>query len=174
MRTARLLVVLAATLFTLVAWAGSAPAATKVVGPGDSIQAAVDAAKPGDTLVVEGLHHENVAITTDGITLRGHDAVLEPSATPTENACFDPSAPEDVNGICVLGEVNFDTGEVIREVRDVTVSGFTIRGFTDSGIIAVGAHDATFRGNVTDDNEEYGITAFASTGTRMLFNRSSG
>ena len=174
-RSARSLVVApAALLLMLSVVAGSAQAATKVVGPGDSIQAAVDAASPGDTIVVVGLHRENVAITTDGITLRGQGAVLEPAATPTQNACFDPSTPADVNGICVLGEINFDTGEVLREVRDVTVSGFTIRGFSDSGIVAVGAHDATFKNNVADDNDEYGITAFASTGTRMLFNRSSG
>src|SRR5436190_14623396 len=109
-RSARLLAVVPATmLLTLIAWAGPGQAATTVVGPGDSIQAAVDAAQPGDTIVVQGLHHENVAITTDGITLHGQGAVLEPAATPTENACFNPSEPEDVNGICVLGEVNFDT-----------------------------------------------------------------
>src|SRR5947207_13008123 len=174
-RSARSLVVApAALLLMLIAVAGSAKAATKVVGPGDSIQTAIDAASPGDTIVVVGLHRENVAITTDGITLRGKGAVLEPAATPTQNACFDPSTPADVNGICVLGEINFDTGEVLREVRDVTVSGFTIRGFSDSGIVAVGAHDATFKNNVADDNDEYGITAFTSTGTRMLFNRASG
>ena len=76
-RSPRLLVVIPIVLvLTLIVWAGATQAATKVVGPGDSIQAAVDAAKPGDTVVVVGLHRENVAITTDGITLRGHGAVL--------------------------------------------------------------------------------------------------
>jgi parallel beta-helix repeat protein len=79
-----------------------------------------------------------------------------------------------VNGICVLGDVNFDTGEMNRPVNDVTVTGFTIRGFSDSGIIAVGADNATFSNNVAEDNDEYGITAFTSSGTRMLFNRVSG
>jgi nitrous oxidase accessory protein NosD len=173
-RSLRPVVVLAVLLGTLVAGISSAQAAGKVVvGPGDSIQAAVDAARPGDTIVVTGQHRENVAITTDGITLRGLGAVLEPAATPVQNACFDPSTPADVNGICILGDVNFDTGEVIREVRDVTVSGFTIRGFSE-GIVAVGAHNATFERNVAAGNAVYGITAFSSTGTRMLFNRASG
>jgi parallel beta-helix repeat protein len=167
------LVVLAALLVVLVAGTGSAQAATKVVvGPGDSIQAAVDAAQPGDTIVVKGRHRENVAITTDGITLRGLGAALEPAATPAQNACFDPSAPADVIGICVVGDVNFDTGEVMREVHDVTVSGFTIHGFS-FGIGALGTHDATLEHNVATGNAEYGITAFSSTGTRMLFNRAS-
>src|SRR5690349_16981234 len=165
-RSLRPVVVLAAlllTLITLAAGAGSARAAQKViVGPGESIQAAVDAARPGDTIVVTGRHQENVAVTTDGITLRGRGAVLEPAATPVQNACLDPSAPADVDGICILGDVNFDTGEVAREVRNVTVSGFTIRGFSE-GIVAVGAHNATFERNTALDNEGYGITAFIST-----------
>jgi Right handed beta helix region len=176
-RSLRPVVVLGALLLvlvTLVAGAGSARAAQKVVvGPGESIQAAVDAARPGDTIVVTGRHQENVAVTTDGITLRGAGAVLEPAAAPIQNACFDPSTPADVNGICILGDVNFGTGEVLREVRDVTVSGFTIRGFSE-GIVAVGAHHATFERNVALGNAGYGITAFSSTGTRMLFNRASG
>lgn len=154
----------------LIPLAASAQAKQIVVGPGDSIQAAVDAASPGDTILVSGLHHENVAITTNGLELRGLGAVLEPAATPVQNACFDPSSPDDVNGICVIGNVDFNTGEVISPVKDVTVRGFTIRGFSDSGIITFGAQDATYRDNVAEDNDEYGITAFASTGTRMLFN----
>ena len=145
----------------------------KVVGPGDSIQAAVDKAKPGETIVVLGTHRENVAIATDGITLRGVGAALERPATPQLNACFDGEAFTDVNGVCVIGTLDLEAGEVVREVRNVTVTGFTIRGF-DLGIVAFGAHDATFAGNVAADNGEYGITAFASSGTRILFNRASG
>jgi len=144
-----------------------------IVGPGQSIQAAVDAAKPGTKIYVFGKHQENVAITTDGISLIGVHAVLTPGTTPTQNACFDPSNPGDVNGFCVLGDVDFSTGTVNREVKNVSITGFTIKGFSDSGIVAFGAHNATFAWNVAEDNDEYGITAFTSTGTRMLFNRSS-
>ena len=48
-----------------------------IVGPGQSIQAAVDAAKPGTKIYVFGKHQENVAITTDGISLIGVHAVLD-------------------------------------------------------------------------------------------------
>jgi nitrous oxidase accessory protein NosD len=173
-RVRQLSVVLSAGFALVLAATAQAHGRVVVVGPGDSIQSAVDAAKRGTTIIVRGEHHENVAITTDGITLRGQGAVLEAPANPAANACFDPSSPEDVNGICVVGEADPATGEVVREIQNVTVTGFTIRGFSDSGIIAFGAHDATFRGNVADDNEAYGITAFTSTGTRILFNRASG
>lgn len=173
MRSARLLGALAvAVMVAAGVSAGSAQAATTVVGPGDSIQAAIDVAHPGDTIVVRGVHHENVAITTDGITLRGIGAVLEPAAPPLVNACTDPTAPADVNGICILGDVDFETGEVNREIQNVTVKSFTVRGFSE-GIVVVGGHNTTFQGNVAEDNEEYGITAFSSTGTRFLFNRAS-
>src|SRR5207248_4272863 len=44
----------------------------------------------------------------------------------------------------------------------------------NEGIAAFGAHDTTFQGNIASDNEEYGITAFVSTGTKFMFNRTSG
>ena len=60
---------------------GSAQAANKVVGPGESIQKAINAADPGDTIVVRGVHREDVIITKNGIKLRGEgDAVIEAPA----------------------------------------------------------------------------------------------
>jgi pectin methylesterase-like acyl-CoA thioesterase len=54
-------------------WAAS-PAAAKTieVEPSESIQAAVDAAKPGDTIRIDnGIYRQNVTITTDGLTIVG-------------------------------------------------------------------------------------------------------
>ncbi len=71
-------VVLAAAMLV-----GAAPASAKalVVHPGESIQAAVDAAKPGDTVVVlSGTYHQAVCVTTDGIKLRGTRSVIVPPA----------------------------------------------------------------------------------------------
>jgi hypothetical protein len=145
-----------------------------VVRSGQSIQAAIDAASPYTTIIVFGHHTENVAITKDGIRLIGMHATLTPAATPLHNACFDPSNPTDINGICVLGDVNMATGVVNREIRNVMIKGFTISGFSDSGIVALGAHNAQFIDNVANNNDTYGITAFSSTATKMLFNRASG
>src|SRR5215210_3465729 len=69
-------VALAALLLMLVAGPASAQARKRFVGPGDSIQAAVDASKRGDKILVTGVHRENVQISKDGIRLLGFDAVL--------------------------------------------------------------------------------------------------
>jgi pectin methylesterase-like acyl-CoA thioesterase len=53
----------------------SARAATQVVHPGGSIQAAVDAGSRGDTIVVRaGTYRESVTIHTNGLTLRAQGA----------------------------------------------------------------------------------------------------
>lgn len=169
----RLGVALATLALALAIAAAPAAAAGKrhahVVKPGDSIQAAVDAARPGATIHVKrGVYRENVVITKDGITLRGHGAVLRPPAGVGPACSFGLPA-----GICVLGELD-DEGNVTDYVRKVTVVGFTVRGFDGNGIAAVGAQGATFAHNHAIDNTEYGLAASSSTGTRMLHNRVHG
>src|SRR5437899_2328712 len=103
----RLLAVAASSVIAgSLALAAPANAANHDVRPGQSIQAAIDAAKPGDSIYVHpGVYHENVAITKDNLTLRGAgggQSVLAPPAHRKNNACVDPSDPT-VNGFCVVG-----------------------------------------------------------------------
>ena len=152
-----LMVTVAALMaMSVLAFAGFASAKPKghVVRPGESIQKAIKAADPGDTIVVRGgVHHESVVIKKDGISLRGDDAVLKPPAKPT--------SPCGASGFCVKAD-------------DVSISGFTVRNFPDSGIIAIGARNAKFMTNRAFNNGEYGIVAFSSPGTRMIGNLTSG
>jgi nitrous oxidase accessory protein NosD len=139
-----------------------------VVRPGESIQAAVDAAEAGDTIVVQkGVYNETVVIEKDGISLRGVKAVLEPPTEPTEGPC-------EGAGFCVLGDVDFQTGVVSEYANNVSISGFTVRNFSEYGIVAIGARDARFLRDRTFNNEEYGITSFFSTGTKVISNVVSG
>jgi nitrous oxidase accessory protein NosD len=141
---------------------GSAQAANKVVGPGESIQAAINAADPGDTIVVRGVHREDVVIRKNGIKLRGlGDAVIEaPTRAKADSPCSKTFGPE---AICVLGDVNIETGEITGpRVSDVSVSGFTIRGFEIAGegaavIDVIGARNATVAGNRAIGNVASGI-----------------
>ena len=126
------LTVLVASGVVLGAGIGSAGAQSSVVGPGESIQKAVNAAHPGDTIVVRGVHREDVVIRKNGIKLRGDDAVIEaPARAKADSPCSKTFGPE---AICVLGDVNIKTGELTgQRVSDVSVSGFTIRGFKIKG-----------------------------------------
>src|ERR671916_590831 len=112
-RTIALLATMALTLLVasglvLVAGGGSATADSSVVGPGESIQKAVNAADPGDTIVVRGVHREDLVITKNGIKLRGDDAVIEAPAR-AGSPCSKFSGLE---AICVLGDFNPETGEI--------------------------------------------------------------
>jgi parallel beta-helix repeat protein len=156
------LTLLVASGLALAAGVGSAAADSSVVGPGESIQKAINAADPGDTIVVRGLHREDVAIRKDGIKLRGDDAVIEPPAR-AGSPC---SRTFRAEAICILGDMNLQTGEITGpRVSDVSVSGFTIRGFQETGqgdfpgfsIDVFHARNATVTGNRTIGNVGGGI-----------------
>jgi nitrous oxidase accessory protein NosD len=158
--------VLLAILLALVGGVGSA-GAQAIVGPGESIQKAINAADPGDAIIVSGVHHEDVVIRKNGISLLGQDnAVIAPPARV--------GSPCGPSGICILGDVNFNNGTVNEYVKNVKIGGLTVKNFRDQGIFAVGARDATFTDNRLVDNGEYGAFALFSRGTKMTSNVARG
>jgi parallel beta-helix repeat protein len=125
-----------------------------VVRPGESIQKAIKAAEAGDTIVVlGGVHYGTVVIKKDGISVRGVDAVLKPPANP--------NSPCGASGFCVNAD-------------NVSISGFTVRDFPGTGIVAIGARNPKFMSNRAINNREYGIAAFSSTGTHIIGNLTRG
>src|SRR5947208_736400 len=110
-----------------------------VVGPGQSIQAAINAARPGDTVFVRpGVYHQSVQIRTNGITLRGSGAfhggtvLVPPKHIPKTmcNAGFGPT------GVCILAKsLNPKTGAVFVPVRNDTVTGRLVTGFPGNGVV---------------------------------------
>src|SRR5918998_739833 len=179
-RTLLLLATMALTLLVasgvaLAVGIGSAGAQSSVVGPGESIQKAVNAADPGDTIVVRGVHREDVIIGKNGIKLRGDDATLKPPAR-AGSPCSRVSGP---TAICVLGDFNLETGEPTGpRVSDVSVSGFTIRGFKIAGkgdkdlvgIDVTNARNTTVVGNRVIGNVALGIGAAWSVNTTVAKN----
>src|ERR687890_137974 len=112
------LTVLVASGVVLAAGIGPAGAQSAVVGPGESIQKAINAAHPGDTIVVRGVHREDVVIRKNGIKLRGvGNAVIEaPPRDKADSPCSKVFGPE---AICVFGDANLSTGKVNRPISDV-------------------------------------------------------
>jgi nitrous oxidase accessory protein NosD len=154
------------------AWAGGSK--THVVRPGESIQAAIDAARPGDTILVKpGKYTEALVITTDDLTLKGsRGTVLVPPAS-ADNLCVTLFEGAIV-GICAHGEINLDTFEVIDPLEGPRISGFVLKGFGGSGILALGTEDLRATHNWAKDNDGYGIFAILSTRPVLAYNKTSG
>jgi parallel beta-helix repeat protein len=175
--TMALTVLVASGVALAVTKIGSAGAQSAVVGPGESIQKAINAADPGDTIAVRGVHREDVVIRKNGIKLRGEDAVIEaPTRAKADSPCSKTFGPE---GICVLGDANIKTDKLEgQRVSDVSVSGFTIRGFKIAGkgddtafvIDVLGARNTTVVGNRAIGNVAGGIDAVVSISTTVAKN----
>lgn len=124
------------------------------VKPGQSIQTAVDAAKPGDTvLLAPGVYRESVRITTSNLTLRGSGilpTVIEPAKTKTDKAAAANACAEAGNGVCVVGTE-------ARPLDRVTVRSLTLRGFATNGLWATWTDRLKVRGVVADGNGRWGI-----------------
>jgi len=144
-----------------------------VVQPGQSIQAAIDAAAPGTTIEVRpGTYRENLEVTKDGISLVGYGATLVPPATARPNFCADPSDPSAVSGICIHGDVEFgDAGATVHTpVHNVSVIGMTVNGFSGIGIFVIGGFRTWIAGNTATGNGAYGIFVNSSSQSAVYLN----
>jgi nitrous oxidase accessory protein NosD len=121
---------------------------THLVFPGESIQRAVDAAEPGDTvLVTTGTYRESVMVSTPGITLSGmgRSTVIQPDTKKAANSCA-----EEGNGICVIGTKDHD-------VEGVTIASLTVTGFAKTGVFAMATDGLTVRNVTAVKNGVWGI-----------------
>jgi len=143
----------------------AASAATRNVSPGQSIQAAIDAASPGDTIVVApGTYRENIEINKDNIILQG---------TPGGTVLAPPGAAKATHNACYVSATNFD-GICLASVSGVTVSGFTVRGFPGVGIHSVDSDHLTITNNRLNNNGLDGIADYGGSVNTISNNQASG
>ncbi|MFD4511214.1 nitrous oxide reductase family maturation protein NosD [Streptomyces sp. NPDC058457] len=138
------------------------------VHPGESIQKAVDAARPGDTvLLAAGTYRESVKVTTPGLTLRGvgPDTVLKPGkkVKSTAKKAAVKSCAEMGNGICVVGAKK-------KPVEDVTIARMTVTGFSRIGVMAVGAANLHVHGVEAVKNGQWGLAEERSVHSTYRYN----
>jgi parallel beta-helix repeat protein len=148
----------AALVLGLALWGTPTVATAKswTVKPGDSIQAAVDNASPGDTInVMPGDYTEASATATS----RGPAAVwitkslklVAKSKLPDTKVRLLAGAGQD-HGIVVE-----PTNGVSPDVDGVTIKGFTVQGFPNMGIYLRHVNNFTIDSNESIDNLENGI-----------------
>ncbi|MDH3295400.1 MAG: right-handed parallel beta-helix repeat-containing protein, partial [Acidimicrobiia bacterium] len=117
-----------------------------------TIQSAVDAAIPGDLILIQpGVYQESVAVTTDSLTLRGVDR----------------------NAVILDGEFTRDNG-VIATADGVAIENMTARNYTTNGFFWTGV--TGYRGSylTSIDNWVYGIYAFDSVDGLLEHSYASG
>ncbi|KAH7396904.1 pectin lyase fold/virulence factor [Phaeosphaeria sp. MPI-PUGE-AT-0046c] len=157
------------------------------VKPGQSIQSAIDSAKPGSKIVVQaGTYHEQITITTSNIHLVGQGAVLyPPKGGYKPNFCtglsktFEKPQGDDSDtdaGICIYGK-GFELGPYVRAnlhkkisktgkyIEGVKVTGFEIHDFNGEAIALIGGKDASIKHNKLVDNGQYGFLTVGSYST---------
>jgi parallel beta-helix repeat protein len=162
-----------AALLAACALAAPASARKRVVRPGHSIQAAINASKPGDTIALtKGTYRESLQISTNRLTLQGNHATLMQPAKPASTVCNQLSSGQVV-GVCIVGKVTLPTGPngsptVKHRVKHVTVMGLTIKGFTGDGSLLFGSSGAKLKDDRLIRNGGYGAFSNTSSGTRYV------
>ncbi|MET9612024.1 right-handed parallel beta-helix repeat-containing protein [Kitasatospora indigofera] len=159
----------ASALITLGAAPPAHASALHLVQPGESIQQAVDAARPGDTVqLLPGTYRGSVRVTTSGLTLRGAgpNTVITPDPADT-GVCATAG-----HGICVAGAEG-------ARLTGVRVELLTVSGFRKNGLNASETDGMTVRGVRALGNGQQGISQEKSvrgsfTGNEAADNGQSG
>jgi len=169
---------LAIAIVALAASATPAAAGTIRVHAGQSIQAAVDAANPGDVVAIgRGTYHEagrpcptdpshtcGVVVDKDDITILGQTfgpggVVLENPGGQDQGLVF---AREGASGATCLTDAT-------QRIQGAHVRGLTVKGFDGEGIFLLCADDWSVESCAAHDNAEYGIfPSHCGAGTVVL------
>src|SRR5258708_309831 len=126
---------------------------TITVKAGESIQAAVDHARPGDTIeVMPGIYKEEVKIDLDNITLRGVSVQI-----PAPGGVLRPL----LDGDSKLSDGVLATGSNFR------IENFDLKNYVSNGVVAQHARNVTLRDLTIDTTGLYGVYPVSCTGVTI-------
>ncbi len=125
------------------------------VQPGETIQAAVDRARSGDTVLIPyGVYHERVVVDLNDITILG-----VPNAAG-ENPVLDGQ-----------GKL---TEAVIASGNDFEIGYLTVKNYTDNGIIVEGVTNVYMHHIYAEKTGTYGLYPVQSTGVLIEYSEVTG
>ncbi len=156
------------------------PPQTITVKAGESIQAAVDRARPGDTIeVMPGVYKEEVKIDLDNITLRGIQTPIVLDAQKALDAAWQganrpiasqkSTASDEGDGLhrpVLDGDKKLSDG-VIATGSNFVIENFDIQHYIANGVVAQHARNVTFRNLKIDDTGLYGVYPVSCTGVTI-------
>lgn len=129
------------------------PAQTLAVKAGESIQAAVNRARPGDVIeVMPGVYKEEVKIDLDNITLRGIKA--------------ESTIPGGVSRPVLDGEGKLSDGVLVTG-SNFRIENFDLRNYVANGVVAQHARNVVFRDLNIDKTGLYGVYPVSCTGVTI-------
>jgi parallel beta-helix repeat protein len=158
---------------------GSSAAATLTVGPGQAfttIQSAIDAAKNGDTILVnEGTYNENPVIKTNGISILGKNnekTIIEAKKT-SSGIRIDQANNVVISGFTVknsFGGFADAAGITIYKGNGNNISNLIVTGNSVGISIYQGSNNNIVSGNIIESNSGYGIYLYASNDNKIYNN----
>jgi parallel beta-helix repeat protein len=142
-------------LLIVLATAPTATAAAGVVVVTTTIQAAVNAASPGDTILVPpGVYPETVTVTKSGLTIKGtRDAVLDAAGFSVGIRAS--------SGPTTIGPDGFPVCPAFG-LHDLSIDGLTIRNASFTGVLFRGVERFAIRNGAYTGNEAYAIFPICS------------
>lgn len=137
---------------------------TITVRAGQSIQVAINTARPGDTIEVEpGIYHESLTLDLDNITFKG-----KTTASPFEYAKNKPdeakAGTHGVMGWPILDGKNELADGIIATGSNFKIEGLEFRNYKANGIQVQHAHKPVFRDLLVNNSGLYGTYPVSCTG----------